>query len=61
MSGGLASSNLGRIGLDIYQKNPNVLYALVENQNPRTAAPTPAAGGRGGRAGGPGIIGGSEF
>ena len=35
LDGGLPTGKLGRIGLDIYQKNPNILYALVENLNPR--------------------------
>jgi photosystem II stability/assembly factor-like uncharacterized protein len=34
LSGGLPNGNLGRIGIDIYRKNPRILYALVENQNP---------------------------
>ncbi len=63
LGGGLPTGPLGRIGLDIYQKNPSILYALVENQNPRPAAPAGAAGagrgggGRGGGRGGPAIIG----
>jgi photosystem II stability/assembly factor-like uncharacterized protein len=66
--GGLPTGNVGRIGLDIQQKNPNVLTAIVENLNPRkegmparvdacqASSPRgggPAAGGRAGRAGGP--------
>jgi photosystem II stability/assembly factor-like uncharacterized protein len=35
LEGGLPTGNLGRIGLDIYQKNPNILYAVVENVNSR--------------------------
>ncbi len=31
LSGGLPATPQGRIGLDIYQKNPNVLYAVTEN------------------------------
>jgi photosystem II stability/assembly factor-like uncharacterized protein len=34
LKGGLPSGPLGRIGLDIYRKNPRILYALIENQNP---------------------------
>jgi photosystem II stability/assembly factor-like uncharacterized protein len=34
LGGGLPSGKIGRIGLDIYQKNPLILYALLENQNP---------------------------
>ena len=33
--GGLPTGKIGRIGLDIYQKNPLILYALLENQNPK--------------------------
>lgn len=33
LSDGLPSGPLGRIGLDVYRKNPKILYALVENQN----------------------------
>jgi photosystem II stability/assembly factor-like uncharacterized protein len=64
---GLPSGNVGRIGLDIQTRNPNVLTVIVENLNPRkegmparidacqaSAARGGAAGpGRGGRAGGP--------
>jgi photosystem II stability/assembly factor-like uncharacterized protein len=32
---GLPSGNVGRIGIDIQQKNPNVLTVIVENLNPR--------------------------
>ena len=34
---GLPSGNIGRIGLDIHQRDPNVLHAIIENVNPRTA------------------------
>jgi photosystem II stability/assembly factor-like uncharacterized protein len=34
LAGGLPTGPLGRIGLDLYRKNPRILYALVENQNP---------------------------
>ena len=60
LEGGLPTGTLGRIGLDLHQKNPNVLYAVIENLNPRpegVAAGTdgtvaPAAGRGGGRGGG---------
>src|SRR5262245_53902792 len=39
---GLPEGPLGRIGLDVYRKRPNILYALIEG-------PAPAAAGRGGR------------
>ncbi len=38
LGGGLPTGRIGRIGLDIYQKNPLILYALLENQNPRPGA-----------------------
>ncbi|MGQ9801323.1 MAG: WD40/YVTN/BNR-like repeat-containing protein [Candidatus Saccharicenans sp.] len=31
LSGGLPSGYLGRIGIDIYRKNPKIIYAVVEN------------------------------
>jgi photosystem II stability/assembly factor-like uncharacterized protein len=46
LAGGLPAGNLGRIGLDIFRKNPNVLYTLIENHNP----PRSDAGGRGATA-----------
>lgn len=60
LEGGLPSGTLGRIGLDIYQKNPNILYALVENVNRRPegmagaidACNAAQAAGRAGAAGG---------
>lgn len=60
IEGGLPTGTLGRIGLDINLKNPNVLYALVENVNSRaegvpgaTDACTAAQqAGRGARGGG---------
>lgn len=52
LGGGLPTGKIGRIGLDIYQKNPQILYALLENQNPAANAPNaPGAG----RAGGQGV------
>ena len=38
LEGGLPTGRIGRIGLDIYQRNPLILYALLENQNPKTGA-----------------------
>ena len=35
--GGLPTGRIGRIGLDVFQKDPDVLYAVVENVNPRPA------------------------
>ena len=44
LTGGIPSGPLGRIGLDTYRKNGNIVYASIEAQGP--------AGGRGGRGGG---------
>jgi photosystem II stability/assembly factor-like uncharacterized protein len=33
LSGGLPSGMLGRIGIDIYLRNPEILYACIENAN----------------------------
>ena len=33
LTGGLPTGRIGRIGLDLYQRNPSILYALLENQN----------------------------
>jgi photosystem II stability/assembly factor-like uncharacterized protein len=42
---GLPRSGLiGRIGIDIYQKSPNILYAVVENANRRTDTGRPIGG-----------------
>ena len=43
LKGGLPDEPMGRIGLDVYRRRPNILYALIEGQ-----APLPAA--RGGAA-----------
>lgn len=40
LSGGLPTGKIGRIGLDLYQRNPLILYALLENQNPKPGAET---------------------
>ncbi|MFZ2052637.1 MAG: hypothetical protein WAU81_00440 [Candidatus Aminicenantales bacterium] len=37
LAGGLPTGRIGRIGLDIYLKNPEILYAVVENANSRPA------------------------
>ena len=39
LTNGLPTGRIGRIGLDIYLKNPQVLYAVIENDNPRPGAP----------------------
>jgi photosystem II stability/assembly factor-like uncharacterized protein len=52
LGGGLPTGKIGRIGIDMYQKNPLVLYALLENQNPQSGPPAAGRGGRGGAAAG---------
>ncbi len=37
LEGGLPDGDIGRIGLDIYPQNPDILYATVANQNMTTA------------------------
>ncbi len=39
LGGGLPTGRVGRIGIDMLQKDPNILYAVVENANPRLATP----------------------
>ena len=39
LGGGLPGGRIGRIGLDIYPRNPEILYAVVENANTRPATP----------------------
>ena len=61
---GLPSGNVGRIGIDLRQRDPNVLTLIVENLNPRTDAmparvdACQASSGRGGATGGRGGRGG---
>ena len=35
LAGGLPGGRIGRIGLDVFQRNPSVVYAVVENLTPR--------------------------
>jgi photosystem II stability/assembly factor-like uncharacterized protein len=44
LGGGLPTGRIGRIGIDIFYGNPNIVYAVIENQNPRAAAPAPPSG-----------------
>jgi photosystem II stability/assembly factor-like uncharacterized protein len=44
LGGGLPQGRIGRIGLDIYLKNPDILYAVIENVNPKPGAPADATG-----------------
>ena len=43
LSGGLPSGKLARCGLAIYPKQPAIMYAVIDNQNPRPAAASAAA------------------
>jgi photosystem II stability/assembly factor-like uncharacterized protein len=38
-SGFPETEGVGRIGLDIYQENPNILYAVLDNQDPQEKKP----------------------
>jgi len=42
LGGGLPAGRLGRIGLDIFQRNPKIVYAVIENANTRPATPAEA-------------------
>jgi photosystem II stability/assembly factor-like uncharacterized protein len=54
LAGGLPTGRIGRIGLDIYPRNPDIVYAVIENENTRTTPVNaePARGAGGGRTGG---------
>ena len=39
LGGGLPGGRIGRIGLDLYPKNPEIVYAVIENANTRPATP----------------------
>jgi photosystem II stability/assembly factor-like uncharacterized protein len=41
LTNGLPGGKIGRIGIDLFQKNPLILYALLENQNPKGASTGP--------------------
>jgi len=52
LKGGIPDEPLGRIGLDISRRRPNILYAIVEGQAPlaaRGGAPAPDEAPQGGR------------
>jgi photosystem II stability/assembly factor-like uncharacterized protein len=57
LEGGLPGGIIGRIGLDIYQKSPGTLYAVVDNRNP--GPPTQEASGP--RPAGERLIGGEVY
>ncbi|HSQ18853.1 MAG TPA: hypothetical protein VLR92_00630, partial [Blastocatellia bacterium] len=47
LAGGLPEGVIGRIGLDLFQKNPDILYAVVDNRNKApesSAAPNQSPG-----------------
>jgi len=48
LTGGLPTVALGRVGLDYYRKDPNVVFAVVETEKVG-AGPRPASGSGGGR------------
>jgi hypothetical protein len=61
LGGGLPTGRIGRIGLDIFLGNPDILYAVIENDNPRASASAPPSGGAtAGQAAVP-IIGGEVY
>ncbi len=45
LGGGLPSGKIGRIGIDIYRKNPDILYAVIENLNLREPVTSQASEG----------------
>jgi len=58
LAGGLPTGRIGKIGLDIYPKNPEVLYAIVVNCNPGAKEGT-ARGCTGGQRAG--LVGGELY
>lgn len=61
LEGGLPRGTLGRIGLALFQKNPKVLYAVIDNRNPRAATDEGDHQGQGGAGRAPGLIGGEVY
>jgi len=59
LGNGLPTGKVGRIGPDIYLANPEILYAVIENENPRTTPVAPT--GRGGGGAGRSTIGGEVY
>jgi len=43
LGGGLPSGKIGRIGVDVYRQNPDILYAVIENANLRPPTEKEAA------------------
>ena len=58
LAGGLPQTHVGRIGLDVYLRDPQILYAVLENDNPRTV---PVAGARGRPPGVQSVMGGEVY
>ena len=50
LGGGLPSGEIGRIGLDVFAKDPKIVYATVSNQNSAPAGTSSEPGRRGGRS-----------
>ncbi len=46
LGGGLPKGKLGRIGIDIFLRNPNIVYATIDNYNTRPPAKKEAQQGR---------------
>ena len=64
LASGLPAGKLGRSGLVIYPKDPAIMYAVIDNMNPRPAPPdkpAPAAQPAGARPQGPRPIGGEVY
>ena len=58
LTGGLPTGRIGKIGLDIYARNPEILYATLVNANPGPIEGTPGGCTGGQRAG---LIGGELY
>ena len=58
LTNGLPTGRIGKIGLDIYAKNPEILYAALVNANPGAAPGTPGGCTGGQRAG---LVGGEMY
>jgi photosystem II stability/assembly factor-like uncharacterized protein len=58
LAGGLPTGRIGKIGLDLYLNNPEILYAAIINANPGATSGTPGGCTGGQRAG---LIGGEMY
>ncbi len=61
LAGGLPTGKLARSGLAIYPKNPSIMYAVIDNLNPRPQAEGQPAAPATGRGGAPRPIGGEVY